>query len=152
MSSLVANTTSNWTANSCGSKSYPIADMVTVLLASIACSASTLAKCSRGHELASRFIQLHNRRQTMLDIEGIKKRTDDAKHYATCPKAHACQSCGTVWRPAIVAMVGVQFLPGFKNDTTLPASEPLCTCPASSEYELPCPRYGIVGIGVTPRS
>lgn len=29
---------------------------------------------------------------------------------------HACQICGTVWRPAIVATVGVQFLPGFKDD------------------------------------
>lgn len=29
--------------------------------------------------------------------------------------SHACQSCGAVWRPAIVATVGVQFLPGFKN-------------------------------------
>lgn len=28
---------------------------------------------------------------------------------------HACQSCGNVWRPAIVATVGVQFLPGFKD-------------------------------------
>jgi len=29
--------------------------------------------------------------------------------------SHACQNCGMVWRPAIVATVGVQFLPGFKN-------------------------------------
>ena len=29
---------------------------------------------------------------------------------------HACQSCGHVWRPAIVCTVGVQFLPGFKDD------------------------------------
>jgi len=29
---------------------------------------------------------------------------------------HACQACGLVWRPAIVATVGVQFLPGFKDD------------------------------------
>lgn len=29
---------------------------------------------------------------------------------------HACQGCGHVWRPAIVATVGVQFLPGFKNE------------------------------------
>lgn len=28
---------------------------------------------------------------------------------------HACQHCGMVWRPAIVATVGVQWLPGFKN-------------------------------------
>jgi rubredoxin len=29
---------------------------------------------------------------------------------------HACQTCGHVWRPAIVPTLGVQFLPGFKND------------------------------------
>lgn len=28
---------------------------------------------------------------------------------------HACQNCGHVWRPAIVATCGVKFLPGFKN-------------------------------------
>lgn len=31
---------------------------------------------------------------------------------------HACQNCGLVWRPALVATVGVQFLPGFKNEPT----------------------------------
>ncbi len=34
------------------------------------------------------------------------------KHHHT----HACQSCGHCWRPAIVATVGVQFLPGFKDE------------------------------------
>lgn len=29
---------------------------------------------------------------------------------------HACQNCGLVWRPALVPTVGVQFLPGFKNE------------------------------------
>lgn len=28
---------------------------------------------------------------------------------------HACQSCGHVWKPAKVATVGVQFLPGYKD-------------------------------------
>lgn len=28
---------------------------------------------------------------------------------------HACQGCGFAWRPAIVATVGVDFLPGFKD-------------------------------------
>lgn len=40
----------------------------------------------------------------------------DEGEFATKPHhTHACQSCGNVWRPAIVATVGVQFLPGFKN-------------------------------------
>lgn len=30
---------------------------------------------------------------------------------------HACQGCGHVWRPAKVNTVGVQFLPGYKNNT-----------------------------------
>lgn len=29
---------------------------------------------------------------------------------------HACQSCGTCWRPAIEPTVGVEFLPGFANE------------------------------------
>lgn len=28
---------------------------------------------------------------------------------------HACQSCGMVWRPAIIPTFGVQWLPGFKR-------------------------------------
>ncbi|HVY79842.1 MAG TPA: DNA-directed RNA polymerase subunit alpha C-terminal domain-containing protein [Steroidobacteraceae bacterium] len=40
----------------------------------------------------------------------------DEGEFATKPHhTHACQSCGEVWRPAIVATVGVRFLPGFKN-------------------------------------
>lgn len=34
------------------------------------------------------------------------------KHHHT----HACQHCGHCWRPAIVSTVGVQFLPGFKDE------------------------------------
>ncbi len=41
----------------------------------------------------------------------------DLGEFATKPHhTHACQRCGHVWRPAIVPTVGVQFLPGFKND------------------------------------
>lgn len=29
---------------------------------------------------------------------------------------HACQSCGHCWRPAVLPTVGVQFLPGFKDE------------------------------------
>ncbi len=31
---------------------------------------------------------------------------------------HSCQRCGLCWRPAIVATVGVQFLPDFKDQET----------------------------------
>lgn len=40
---------------------------------------------------------------------------------------HSCQECGLTWRPAVVATVGVQFLPGFKNERqqTSGAKQPL---------------------------
>lgn len=41
----------------------------------------------------------------------------DAGAFATKPHhTHACQTCGMTWRPAIIPTVGVQFLPGFKDD------------------------------------
>lgn len=41
----------------------------------------------------------------------------DAGEFAVRPHhTHACQSCGMVWRPAVVPTVGVRFLPGFRND------------------------------------
>lgn len=40
----------------------------------------------------------------------------DEGEFATKPHhTHACQSCGMVWRPAVVETVGVRFLPGFRN-------------------------------------
>lgn len=40
----------------------------------------------------------------------------DAGEFATNHHhTHACQECGHVWRPAILATVGVKFLPGFKD-------------------------------------
>ncbi len=41
----------------------------------------------------------------------------DEGELATTPhRTHACQSCGVLWAPAVVPTVGVQFLPGCKND------------------------------------
>lgn len=41
----------------------------------------------------------------------------DEGEFATKPHhTHSCQHCGLTWRPAVVATVGVRFLPGFKND------------------------------------
>lgn len=48
----------------------------------------------------------------------------DEGEFATKPHhTHACQECGLVWRPALVPTVGVQFLPGFKNEPTKPAKK-----------------------------
>ena len=41
----------------------------------------------------------------------------DEGEFATKPHhTHSCQHCGLTWRPAVIATVGVRFLPGFKND------------------------------------
>lgn len=41
----------------------------------------------------------------------------DKGRFSTHPHhTHSCQHCGLTWRPAVVATVGVQFLPGFKDD------------------------------------
>lgn len=40
----------------------------------------------------------------------------DEGEFETKPHhTHSCQHCGLTWRPAVVATVGVRFLPGFKN-------------------------------------
>lgn len=45
----------------------------------------------------------------------------DEGEFATKPHhTHACQHCGLTWRPAIVPTVGVQYLPGFKNELEQP--------------------------------
>lgn len=86
----------------------------------------------------------------ILHCPECSKRHVDAGEFATrSHHTHACQHCGFVWRPAIVPTIGVQFLPGFKNETK-PLCSLNCTCPATSEYEDPCPRHGVVGVGVTP--
>ena len=52
----------------------------------------------------------------LLTCPSCNARHIDADEFATKPHhTHACQSCGMVWRPALVATVGVQFLPGFKD-------------------------------------
>jgi rubredoxin len=53
----------------------------------------------------------------LLTCPSCGARHIDVGEFATkVHHTHACQSCGMVWRPAIVPTVGVQFLPGFKNE------------------------------------
>jgi hypothetical protein len=42
---------------------------------------------------------------------------DDGEFEHKPHHTHACQSCGVVWRPAVINTVGVKFLPGFKNES-----------------------------------
>lgn len=54
----------------------------------------------------------------------------DEGEFATKPHhTHACQHCGMVWRPALVPTVGVQFLPGFKNEAPGPKCQSVITNP-----------------------
>lgn len=46
-----------------------------------------------------------------------KRHIDEGEFATKGHHTHACQSCGHVWRPALVETVGVRFLPGFKNPT-----------------------------------
>lgn len=46
-----------------------------------------------------------------------ERHIDEGEFATKLHHTHACQSCGHVWRPAIVPTCGVQFLPGFKNET-----------------------------------
>lgn len=58
----------------------------------------------------------------LLTCPSCGKRHIDEGDFATKEHhTHACQYCGMVWRPAIVATVGVRFLPGFKNEGDPPA-------------------------------
>jgi rubredoxin len=45
-----------------------------------------------------------------------ERHIDEGDFVTRSHHTHACQKCGHVWRPAIVATVGVRFLPGFKNE------------------------------------
>jgi len=46
------------------------------------------------------------------------RHVDDLEGATRVHHTHACQECGTVWRPAVVATVGVRFLPGFGPQRT----------------------------------
>lgn len=48
-----------------------------------------------------------------------KLHIDEGEFATKVHHTHACQFCGMVWRPAVVPTVGVQFLPGFKNEPVL---------------------------------
>ena len=44
-----------------------------------------------------------------------ERHIDEGEFVGKRHHTHACQHCGHVWRPALIATVGVRFLPGFKN-------------------------------------
>lgn len=43
------------------------------------------------------------------------RHVDEAEFAEKPHHTHACQTCGHVWRPAVVNTHGVRFLPGYKN-------------------------------------
>jgi hypothetical protein len=44
---------------------------------------------------------------------------DEGEFATKSHHTHSCQHCGLTWRPAVVATVGVRFLPGFRNDVAV---------------------------------
>jgi rubredoxin len=54
---------------------------------------------------------------------------DEGEFATKAHHTHACQHCGMVWRPALVPTVGVEFLPGFRND-----DDPDRATPANPKY------------------
>lgn len=46
------------------------------------------------------------------------RHVDEGAFATKAHHTHSCQSCGFTWRPAVIPTVGVQFLPGFKNEPT----------------------------------
>jgi len=62
----------------------------------------------------------------------------DEGEFATKPHhTHCCQHCGLTWRPAIGPTVGVQYLPGFKNESNPETVQLAAVKPPSWE-----PKYG----------
>lgn len=62
----------------------------------------------------------------------------DRDEFATKPHhTHSCQHCGHTWRPAVVQTVGVQFLPGFRDEPLASPAKPSWTLPVCHYVELP---------------
>ena len=44
------------------------------------------------------------------------RHVDEGEFATKSHHTHSCQNCGMTWRPGVVPTVGVQFLPGFKDE------------------------------------
>lgn len=76
----------------------------------------------------------------VLHCPECRTRHLDVGEFATKPHhTHACQGCGFVWRPAIGPTVGVQFLPGFKNEPEAARSDAPEAVPAGGSKSQPLP-------------
>lgn len=65
-------------------------------------------------------------------IKGCGARHIDVGEFATKPhRTHVCQACGHTWRPANVATVGVQFLPGMNNTAPVRCAGGGCSRPTT---------------------
>jgi len=85
--------------------------------------------------LQERVRELEAPLSMLLHCPGCMARHVDEGEFATKPHhTHACQSCGFTWRPALRATVGVQFLPGFKNEPPAPDPRPSCIPDGVTEW------------------
>jgi len=75
------------------------------------------------HEMVDEIEQLRDPQPSpipmYLTCPKCNARHIDEGEFATKPHhTHSCQSCGLTWRPAVVPTVGVESLPGFKDEPT----------------------------------
>jgi hypothetical protein len=63
----------------------------------------------------------------VLNCPACGARHVDRGEYASRPHhTHACQTCGVCWRPGVASTVGVQFLPGFRDDAEAASAVEAC--------------------------
>jgi predicted RNA-binding Zn-ribbon protein involved in translation (DUF1610 family) len=68
-------------------------------------------------ELREALLLPHEGVPMLLHCPECRTRHIDKGEFATkLHHTHSCQACGLTWRPAIVHTVGVQFLPGFRDE------------------------------------
>lgn len=78
------------------------------------CCTDTICDEVKIPELTQKDIALSYAMALKSQADGVDK--PDWGRVTKLHHTHACQTCGHVWRPAIVNTVGVQFLPGFKDE------------------------------------
>lgn len=77
----------------------------------------------------------------------------DKGKFATEPhKSHSCQGCGFTWSPSHRHTVGVQFLPGYKDEEPTREGSMLTTFQVAYDRRCPAVLSGTIGPGMTVKA
>jgi len=79
-------------------------------------SRTTLRRVEQNNELGKLIAAVDAPVPMIMHCPGCRERHIDVAFADHPHHTHACQHCGFSWRPAVVNTVGVQFLPGFKDE------------------------------------